>query len=430
LINTIDKETLAITKRKIAIISTSPFPYGDNITDGPGFRAWNLFQQIASSNEVVILSLYESFHLKTKNNFEITENDIRIKGIHHSPREIALEVEKEKPNVLYLPWSSTPFLGRLKQKIPTILDYVGSGLLEEYATKGYIPITLLQMKLKSFWLGDFFITAGQRERYYLLGLLAASKKMSQVEHDQKDPLIHVIPITPPTNPPVLTKKIIEKKPDELVLLVAGAFLPWYDYSTFFTALKLLIAQGKSNFKVLIMGGNIRDRRFENIVRKMGCSERLREKLIFTGLVPFKQRSNYYLSADVAINIPSITIEDELSVRTRVIDYIWASLPILSPAQDEYSAAAISNGAGFLYQAGNSRSLADAISQIMDDRTQIEQAKSRMPLLLQNKFNLTNYISPLEAFIQNPYVDPTRLAPKGVSSDLFLWARDFFSLLKR
>jgi hypothetical protein len=228
--------------KKIVAITTSPIPYGDNITDGPGFRSWNLFQQIALKNEVVILSLYESFHLKTKNEFETEENKIRIKGIRHNPSDVAFEIEKEKPDVLYLPWSSTPFLSRVKRRIPTILDYVGAGLLEEYATKGYIPITLLQMKLKSFWLGDFLITAGQRERYYLLGLLVASKKLSQARLSQEDPLIHVIPMTPPTNPPISTKKVIEKKADELVILVAGALLPWYDYSTFFKALKILAAK--------------------------------------------------------------------------------------------------------------------------------------------------------------------------------------------
>jgi glycosyltransferase involved in cell wall biosynthesis len=416
--------------KKIVAITTSPIPYGDNITDGPGFRLWNLFQQIALKNEVVILSLYESFHLKTKNDFETKEDKIRIKGIRHNPSDVAFEIEKEKPDILYLPWSTTPFLSRVKKRIPTILDYVGTGLLEEYATKGYIPITLLQMKLKSFWLGDFLITAGQRERYYLLGLLAASKKLSQARHNQKDPLIHVIPMTPPANPPISTKKVIEKKADELVILVAGALLPWYDYSTFFTALKILVANGKKNFKVLLMGGNIREPRFDALIRKMGDAQVPQKQLFFTGLIPFKERANYYLSADIAINIPSITVEDELSVRTRVVDYIWASLPILSPAHDEYSAAVINKGAGFSYKAGNPESLADAISIVMDDKKKLELAKSRMPLILENKFTLSKYISPLESFIENPYVDPLRLSTKGVNSEIFLWARDIFNLLKR
>jgi glycosyltransferase involved in cell wall biosynthesis len=307
---------------------------------------------------------------------------------------------------------------------------VGAGLLEEYATKGHIPVTLLQMKLKSFWLGDFFMTAGQRERYYLLGLLAASKKLSYGKYNQTDPLIHVIPMTPPQEPPILREKVIDKKPEELVLLVAGAFLPWYDYATFFGALKVLNEKKKRNLKVVIMGGNPRDPKFESLVRKMGNLNELQDNIVYTGLVPFKQRANYYLLADAAVNIPSITIEDELSVRTRVIDYIWAGLPIISPAKDECSSTVVNNGAGFAYDAGNPSSLAQTIETIMDYPKKLEQAKNQMQILLQNRFNIKNYISPLESFIENPYVDPSRLSPQGISSDLFLWARDIFNLLKR
>ena len=417
-------------KRKIIAISTSPFPYGNNITDGPGYRAWHLFQEFAQRHEVIVLSLYENYHLKTAQEFEVSEKNMLIKCIKPKPIRIAQLIENEKPDVLYLPWSSSPFLSRLKRKIPTILDYVGVGLLEEYATKGHIPVTLLEMKLKSFWLGDFFLTAGQRERYYLLGLLAASKKLSHGRYNQTDPLIHLIPMTPPPEPPILDREIFPKKADEFVLLVAGAFLPWYNYKILFEALRILNRKEKTNLKVVFMGGNPRNPRFERIVQEMGRLYRLQEKIVYSGTVPFKQRADYYLLADVAINIPSITIEDELSVRTRVVDYIWAGLPILTPAKDEYSAAVVEEGAGFTYKAGDPASLAQAVEQIIADPKKLEYSKRKMRSLLKGKFNLQNYISPLEKFIENPYIDPARLVSTGIGSDLFLWVRDILSLLKR
>ena len=416
--------------RKIVAISTSPFPYGNNITDGPGYRAWHLLQELAKSYEVTILSLYENYHLKIAQESEISEKNILIKCIKPKPNRIAQIIKNEKPDVLYLPWSSTPFLSGIKQKLPTIIDYVGAGLLEEYATKGYIPITLLEMKLKSFWLGDFFLTAGERERYYLLGLLAASKRMSHGRHNETDPLIHLIPMTPPQEPPAPSKKLMQKKPGEFVLLVAGAFLPWYDYTTFFKALRILDKKAKSNLKVLFMGGNPRDPKFERLVKKMGKLSKMQEKIVYTGTVPFKQRANYYSLADVAINIPANTIEDELSVRTRVVDYIWAGLPILTPAKDEYSTAVVEADAGFAYQAGDASSLAQAIEKIITHPERLEQSRKNMRFLLEGKFNLKNYILPLEKFIRDPYINPSRLTPRGIGPNLFLWVRDVFGLLKR
>ena len=410
-------------------ISTSPFPYRSNITDGPGYRAWQLFRELAKKHEIIVLSLYESFHLRNKREYEVIENDIQVKCVDHKPSRIAKLIEQNNPDILYMPWSSIPFLSRLKRKIPTIVDYVGSGLLEEYATKGYVPTTLLQMKLKSFWLGDFFITAGQRERYYLLGLLIASKRLSHTKHLQTDKLIHVIPMTPPPEPPKLVEEVIQKKPNDLVLLVAGAFLPWYDYETLFEAIGILNKQGKKNIKLVFMGGSPKNPKFENLVKKMGTNREIQDNILYTGLVPFKKRGNYYLLSDVAINIPSITMEDELSVRTRVIDYIWANLPIISPANDEYSSIVINEGAGFLYEAGNPLSLSNTIKMLMNDPKKLELAKTKLLNLKKNRFNLKNYISPLESFIENPAVDPQRLSTKGVSSDLFLWIRDIFSLIK-
>jgi glycosyltransferase involved in cell wall biosynthesis len=416
--------------KKVLALSTSPFPYRNNITDGPGYRAWNLLQEVSKKHEVVILSLYESFHLKLHNEFEVLEDNISVKCIGHNPGRIARQIEDERPDLLYLPWSSTPFLSRLNRKIPTIIDYVGAGLLEDYVTKGYISTALMKMKLNSFWQGDFFITAGQRERYYLLGLMVASKKLCYRVYNQKNPLINVIPMTPPQKTPILKEQVIEKKSGEIVFLVAGAFLPWYDYHTFFEALKILIIEGMKNFKVIIMGGNIRDPKFEASVRRIGDVEGLRDKLIFTGIVPFKARENYYLSADAAVNIPSVNIEDELSVRTRIVDYIWSNLPIISPANDEYSSLVIHKDAGFKYTAGDSQSLSATFSQVMNQPSKLEQAKSRMPSLLENEFNIGKYFTLLESFIDNPFVDPSRRAPKGIGSDLFLLARDVLGLLKR
>jgi glycosyltransferase involved in cell wall biosynthesis len=286
------------------------------------------------------------------------------------------------------------------------------------------------MKLKSFWLGDFLLTAGERERYYLLGLLAASKRMSHEKHDQTDPLIHLIPMTPPPEPPAPSKESMQKKPGEFVLLVAGAFLPWYDYTTFFKALRILDRKAKSNLKVLFMGGNPRDPKFEHLVKEMGTLSKMQEKIVYTGTVPFKQRANYYSLADVAVNIPANTIEDELSVRTRVVDYIWAGLPILTPAKDEYSTAVVEADAGFAYQAGDASSLAQAIEKIITHPERLEQSRKNMRFLLEGKFNLKNYILPLEKFIRDPYINPSRLTPRGIGPNLFLWVRDVFGLLKR
>jgi glycosyltransferase involved in cell wall biosynthesis len=163
---------------------------------------------------------------------------------------------------------------------------------------------------------------------------------------------------------------------------------------------------------------------------MADKSEIRENVFFTGLVPFKKRANYYLLADVAVNIPPNTIEDELSVRTRVVDYVWAGLPLVSPGRDEYSATVLEGGGGFSYEAGNPVSLAKTLMMLLDDPEKLEEASSRMKNLLKTKFNIEGFISPLEAFIEKPSVNPRRLTPTGIGADVFLWIRDMLNLVNR
>lgn len=416
--------------RKILAITTSPIPYGNNITDGPGYRAWNLLETFSQKHDVTILSLFESYHLGMTNDYDILENNIRIKITHHSPRRIADFIKKLNPDLLYLPWSSTPFLARVNKKIPTIIDYVGPGLIEDYATKGYISGSLLQLKLKSFWLGDFFITAGQRERYYLLGLMVASKKLCVSIHDKRDALIHFLPMTPPREPPFSIAESTIKEAGTFTMLVAGAFLPWYDYANLIRAVKILKKEEKIKLKVVFMGKSPKDTKYASQVKKMGNIDEVKDSLVFTGSVPFKQRSKYYLQADVAINIPSSSIEDELSVRTRVIDYLWASLPTVTPANDEYSSIIVNNGGGFAYKATDPLSLAQTIKKLIENPAQLEAAKAKMPFILKTNFSLENFVEPLDAFITNPIIDPSRFLPKSFRTEAFLWIRDTFDFLKK
>jgi hypothetical protein len=418
--------------RKIVVLSTSPFPYGNNITDGPGYRTWNLFQEISRKHKVTILSLYESYHRNLKRESAIFEGNYLIRCIPHSPRNVAKAVLEERPDILYVHWSATPFIGRLDLMIPTIVDYVGAGLLERFASSGTIPDYLLRLKMRSFWFGDFLMTAGLRERYYLIGLLVASKRLSTRDRGLSPSLIHLVPMTAPASPAVSQKNVIERQSNELVILVAGAFLPWYDYSTLFEAFNILLKNGKTNFKCIFFGGNPRNPEFERLIVRMGHQSMLKDKLIFTGLVPFKERASYYLQSDIAVNIPMKTVEDELSVRTRVIDYIWARLPIVTPTSDEHSNMVVANGGGFEYAASDPNSLCDVLGDLMSDNgsQKIAKARKNMDEIYRKRLDIDDAMKPMVDFINNPYVDPARSSPRQYLPDFLLLGRDALRWLKR
>ena len=257
-----------MTRRRLLALTTSPLPLPGQITDGPGFRMWSLLGEVAKNHDVRILSLYESLHQGLRPSKTIEAGGITVEPHNHNPISIARRVKALGPDVLFLPWSSVGFLGGSNRSIPTILDYVGPGLLENFAALGRIPVPLLKLKLDSFWYGDFFVTTTERQRYYLIGLMAASGRLSHTAFDRHDPLVRVVRMTPPALGAPIVSHSRTSTSEPLVVLLSGAFLPWYDYHLLTEAVSLLSPSARSGIRIRVLGGNPRMPEVERFVRAL------------------------------------------------------------------------------------------------------------------------------------------------------------------
>lgn len=386
-----------MTRRRILAVTTSPLPYRGNITDGPGYRLWGLLQRLAGDHDIRVLSLYESFHRGQRGLSGITQDGIRIARPEATPGAVQRGLREYDPDVLWLPWSSAAFLGAANREVPTLLDFVGPGLLEEFVRDGRVPVSLLHLQLESFWAGDFFITTTERERYYLIGLLAASRRLSTSDFSPEDPLVRVVRMTPPPGEGT-AEPLVPRMDDALVVLLAGAFLPWYDYGRLDPVLRDLSADPVTPLRFIVVGGNPRDPSAAAAARAriepLAADGRLR----VLDLVPFEARARVYASADVGLLVPPPTVEDELSARTRVVDYLWAGLPSVTPGRDEYSSLALDAGAAFRYEAAG---LARVLRDLAAHRERIAAAKSRIPSLLDGPFNPHAAIGAVQEFLDAP-----------------------------
>jgi len=405
---------------RIICVTTSPYPYGDNITDGPGYRAYSLFQKLRSKHEITILSLYESFHLNKLDESRYLEDGIQIRTIKYTPSRVAKAIREENPDVIYVPWSALPFLSRFKEKLPTIIDYVGSGLLEELATTGRVPAHLLKLTLDSFWRGDFLITSGARFRLFILAMLIAAKKVTLKSTTPTDPLIHLVPMAlPPGQLPIRSPNGMDSKC--IHLLIAGAILPWYDYPTVFEALDQLSREGL-DYEMVLMGGNPRNLPFEKSVRAR--AEALGDRVHFTGVVPFRRRAEFYQRTDVGLNIAKPTLEDELSIRTRIFDYLWGGLPVVTCGKDEYSDLVIQEGAGFRYEAGDPGDLASKLLHLTGAKELMAKTSagvSRVRSIIEND---SAGPQDLERFLNDPYTDPNRNSTARIVSSAAITFKDY------
>jgi glycosyltransferase involved in cell wall biosynthesis len=358
---------------------------------------WNLLQVLAKDHDIQVLSLYESFHQNLGGLAPVEAGLVRVERLDHSPRTVAKRIKEIGPDVLYLPWSATIFLGKSNRHIPTILDFVGPGLLEAFVAQGHVPAHLLRLQLDSFWYGDLFVTTTDRERHYLLGLLAASGRLSAGEFRRDDPLIYVARMTPPQEPPSLRP---ERSAGRLTLLLAGAFLPWYDHAMLPSALEQIGPRARESLRVLVLGGNPRMPETEQTVRRTLAGDAGKNVVEFLGIVPFAKREGAYLQADVGLSLAPVTVEDELSSRTRIVDYLWARLPVIASGRDEYSAMILEAGAGFRYEP-NAVGLAGVIQDLLDDPASVARARVQIESLLAGPFHPSTAAAPILQFLEKP-----------------------------
>jgi glycosyltransferase involved in cell wall biosynthesis len=402
-----------VTPKKLVAVSTSPLPVRGQITDGPGFRMWNLLQEVGRTHDVHILSLYESFHRgQPEPRQRTTPEGFTFEAPSHRPAAVQKRIRELAPDVLYLPWQCVAFLGRANERVPTLIDYVGPGLLEEFVGHGRIPATLVDLCLSSFGYGDLYLTTTERERFYVLGLLAASHRLSVPVFDRFDPLVKVVRMTPSGTEDVRPPN---RSGPGLVVLLAGAFLPWYDYSVLADAVNGLHPATAAQVKVRVLGGNPRDPSQVERVHSSLLGGRNAACFEFIGLVPFDRRLEFYRSADVALAVGPESVEDDLSARTRVVDALGAGVPILAPGRDEYSRDVIAGGAGFGYT--SAESLEKWLSRLVAEPAVLESARSQIRNVRREQFDPSVAARPVLEFIAKPRLVPrardSRAALRGV-----------------
>jgi hypothetical protein len=91
---------------------------------------------------------------------------------------------------------------------------------------------------------------------------------------------------------------------------------------------------------------------------------LDKAVIFGDWAPYDEREAYLVEADVAISAARDLAETRLSFRTRVLDYLWAGLPIVATSGDVLSDLVTEEKVGLVVPPGDQRALAAALVRLL------------------------------------------------------------------
>jgi hypothetical protein len=172
--------------------------------------------------------------------------------------------------------------------------------------------------------------------------------------------------------------------DDRVLLWGGGIWDWLDAPTAIRATGLL--RDRSPAVHLVFPG----------VRRPAMAERDRHRAAAdavalatslglegrrvhfgSGWVPYAERGAWLLDADIGVSAHPAGLEAHFAFRTRVLDYLWAGLPVVATAGDALAARVAAAGAGREVPAGDAEAFAAACVALLDAPADAKAAASTL-----------------------------------------------------
>ena len=228
---------------------------------------------------------------------------------------------------------------------------------------------------------DFVLCASARQRAMWIGHLGALGRVNPVTYDAAHDLsglVAVVPFGVPPTPPRagdrarLTAALPGIGPEDDVVVWGGGVYDWFDPETVIRAVGRLAAD-RPRLRLLFLGtrhpaqGGVGA---DAVARARGLAEEL--GLLDTVVhfhhdwVPYAERDLWLASATVGVSAHHEHLETEFSFRTRIVDYLWCGLPVVTTGGDELGALIGTRGAGTPVAAEDVDGYAAALAGLLDD----------------------------------------------------------------
>jgi glycosyltransferase involved in cell wall biosynthesis len=239
---------------------------------------------------------------------------------------------------------------------------------------------------------DFVICASEKQRDLWIGGMGLSGliDLDAYRHDRTyRAFIDVVPFgladaPPQPGPPVLKGVWPGIGADDRVLLWGGGIWRWLDALTPIKAVERLAAR-RDDVHLFFMGVErpgttqmqIPSSADEAIAyaRERGLEGRC---VHFNhGWVPYDERQSYLIEADVGISAHHDHLEARFSFRTRVLDYLWAGLPMVLTRGDSMADLAERQELGRTVDPDDSEAFAAACAALLDDPELLARTAARV-----------------------------------------------------
>lgn len=377
--------------KKILIISNGPVPAPEiKNVEGGGLRAWGLANGLQNNSK-------DKYEVEVSYNQVFKQDNFtdELNGIKISTWEISTLADKiQEFDSVLVSYNA----GDITQ---TVVDNIRQD--QQLILDGYVPIHIemsarnsdnLDREYDAFnfenkiWTkalrrGDILLCANEAQKKFYTGVMAQVGRINPITYGDED-LIQTVPYgiyrekAVAKNDPV--SKLVKNK-KAFKLLWFGGIYPWFDLTNLLEAVK---NANKTTPIELIMVGVKNPfnqhpdfiKRYEEVMDYIK-NNNMDEIVHITDWVKFEDRAEWYLGSDAVVLINNIGMENTLAWRTRLVDYVWADLPIVTNGGDPMSDILEANKAVYILPDLDAKTIEKEIIKISKDKETLKQVSTNL-----------------------------------------------------
>lgn len=382
---------------------------------GPAIRAWEMAKALHAVCEVRLVSTqgstqqHDDFHVSA-----VAESELRE---HVAWCDVLVFQGYTLSTFPWITKTDTIIVADIYD--PMHLEYLeqGKDVAPRTRTKQTKYIAeVLNVQLES---ADYLLCASEKQRDFWLGNLASLARINPLTYDA-DPslrrLLDVAPFGVSEAPATRTRHAIKGEvpgigADDQVILWGGGIYNWFDPLTLIRAVAQL-APKHPQLRLYFLGvkhPNPEVPAMQMAAAAMALAEDLgltNTHVFFnTDWVDYDDRVNYLLDADLGVSTHFEHVETAFSFRTRILDYLWAGLPIVTTDGDTFAGLVREHDLGAVVDPEDVPGLADALERVLYSPEREETA--RRVRAFGETFRWSRTLRPLIDFCLDPSPAPDR-----------------------
>lgn len=375
--------------RRVLIISDGPVPTPEQaVVEGGGLRCWGLAMGLrAGAPELEVTVAYHASHRKPDHTD--WTNGVRVTTWDQATIA-GLVADADTVLVSYC-------LTALSSRIASLLTPDQQLVLD-----AYVPIhvevsargaadprpeyrafqTDLAAWNESLRRGDLLLCASESQRLYYLGVLGALGRLNPLTYGH--PLVVTVPFGIPREAPVARSRPITRRlgesPARRVVWFGGLY-PWFDLRRLVDAVAL--ANERVPMRLTVVGARNPFQHHPDFLEKSRelvkhCARPgLRDLVHFEDWVAYHDRADWYLDADLAVLVNEPGDENALAWRTRLVDCVWAGLPVVTNGGDPLGERLIAAGAAHRFDRLEPAAMAQVLTDVLSDPTWASRCRERI-----------------------------------------------------